>query len=140
MAALALSPPLHAEIGAKSSRFLVRFIAISTVVRSAWSGNQDVYLVELREKSRGVPFLAKLIDEYPGYGSAIPRRLLVSNATSLIKVRRDQECDVRYGDMPKHAGPGDSMATYLSPLTSIPNIYLQVDRDVIVECFRLVRQ
>ena len=32
------------------------------------------------------------------------------------------------------------MATYLSPLTSIPNIYLQVDRDVIVECFRLVRQ
>ena len=52
----------------RPSKFFVRFIATCTIVHSAWSGNQDVYLVELKKKSGGIPFFAKLVDEYPSYG------------------------------------------------------------------------
>lgn len=140
VAAFCCSIPLHGLVGDKASKFFVRFVATSTVVRSDWSGNQDVYLVELKKKSRGTPFLAKLVDEYPGYGSAIPRRLLVSDGASLLKVKRSPECDVRYADMPKRAAPGDPMAIYPAPMTFVPNIQPQVAGDFIVPCFRVVRQ
>jgi hypothetical protein len=127
-------------VGDKPSTFIVKFVATSTVIRSDSSGNQDVYLVELNKKPNEAPFLAKLVDEYPGYGSAIPRRLLVSNQRFLFKVRRDPECDVRYADMLKRAAPGDRMAIYPLPMTFAPNNDLNVGPDFIVQCFRLVHR
>jgi hypothetical protein len=76
----------------KPSKFLVRFIATSTVVRSAWSGNQDVYLMKLKPKSGDTQFLAKLVDEYPSWGSAIPRSSLLLD-TSLFRLKRNSGCD-----------------------------------------------
>lgn len=131
--------PVHGLVGDKPSKLLVRFLATSTAVHSAWSGNQDVYLVELKNKAQGTPFLAKLVDEYPGYESAIPRRLLVSDKASPLKVRRDPECDVRYADMPKRAAPGDRMAIYPAPMTFVPSINPSVAGDFQVPCFRVVR-
>ena len=136
VAQLCLLVPLYGLTGDKPSKFFVHFVATSTVVHSGWSGNQDVYLVELK-KSGEIPFLAKLVDEYPSYGSAIPRRVLVSIGTSLIKVKRDPECDVRYADMPKRAAPGDPRAIYPMPMTFTPT-NPPVDGDLIVQCFRLV--
>ena len=140
VAALCCPIPLHGLVGDRPSKFFVHFVATSTVVRSDWSGNQDVYLVELKAKSGGTPFLAKLVDEYPGYGSAIPRRLLLSDGASLLKVKRDPECDVRYAVMPKRAAPGDPKAIIPAPMTFVPNTYPQVDPDFEVKCFRLVHQ
>ena len=113
---------LHGKTLAKPAKYFVRFIASSTLVRAAWGGNQDVYLVELKNRPDDTPFLVKLVDEYPGYESAIPRSLLVSDGTSRIKVRRDPECDVRYGDMPKRASPGDPAAVYPVPMTFSPRL------------------
>lgn len=138
VAFLCLPAALHGFIGNKQPKFFVRFVATSTVVHLSWSGNQDIYLVELKKES--TPFLAKLVDEYPGYGNAIPRSLLVSDGTSRIKVKRDQECDVRYAEMPLRAAPGDRRAIIPVPMTFIPNIYPQVGGDFIVQCFRFVRQ
>lgn len=132
--------PLYGLNGDKPSKFFVHFVATSTVVRSGWSGNQDIYLVELKKKSGETPFLAKLVDEYPAYGSAIPKRLLVSDGTSLAKLKRDPECDTRYADMPKRAAPGDPRASDPIPMIFIPNIYHQVDGHSLLPCFRLVHQ
>jgi hypothetical protein len=140
IAALCCPGSLLGLVGDKPAKFFVRFIATSTVIRSDSSGNQDVYLVELNKKPNETPFLAKLVDEYPSYGSAIPRRLLISKERSLAKVKRDPECDVRYADMLKRAAPGDPMAIYPSPMTYIPGSELNVSPDLVVQCFRLVRR
>ena len=132
--------PLHGLVGNRQSKFFVRFVATSTVVHRTWSGNQDIYLVELKKESHGTPFLAKLVDEYAGYDNAIPRSVLVSDGTSRVKVRRDPECDVRYAEMPLRAAPGDRMAIIPAPMTFVPRIYPQVDGDFNLQCFRLVRQ
>lgn len=132
--------PVHGLVGDKPSKLFVRFLATSTVVHSAWSGNQDIYLVELKNNAQGTPFLAKRVDGYPGYGSAIPRRLLVSDEPSPLEVRRDPECDVWYADMPKRAAPGDRMAVYPAPMTFVPSINPSVAGDFMVPSFRFVRQ
>jgi hypothetical protein len=132
VAVATLFPSLYGLANDKPSKFLVRFIETSTVVHSAWSGNQDTYLVELRKKSSDLPFVAKLVDEYPGYGNALPLHLLVADTTSVIRVRRDVKCDVRYGDMPRRTAP--NISTF--PISS----NLQADPDFTVKCFRLVRK
>lgn len=140
VAAFCCPVTLYGRVGDKPTKLLVRFLATSTVVHSGWSGNQDVYLVELQSKSDKTPRLAKLVDEYPNYGSAIPRHLLVSNGMSPFRVRRDPECDVRYADMPKRAAPGDRMAVYPAPMTFVPSINPPVAGDFMVPCFRVVPQ
>lgn len=140
VAFLCLPATLHGFIGNKQSKFFVRFVATSTVVHLTWSGNQDIYLVELKKESRGTPFLAKLVDEYPGYGNAIPRSLLVSDGTSRIRANRNPKCDVQYVGMPKRTPPGDRMAIYPAPMTFVPDIHPLVDPAFIVQCFRLARR
>jgi hypothetical protein len=66
VAALCRSVTLHGQAQDKSFKVFVRFLATSTVVRSGWSGNQDVYLAELQSRSDKTPRLAKLVDEYWG--------------------------------------------------------------------------
>ena len=139
-AILCPSISLHGLVGDKPSKFFVRFIATSTIVHSAWSGNQDVYLAELRAKSGGASFLAKLVDEYPGYGNPISHDLLVSGATSLVKMNRDPACDVRYVDMPLRAAAGDRITGYPAPTIFVPRLSSRVSEDLIVQCFRLVHR
>jgi hypothetical protein len=140
LAAFCFPLALNSKTIDKPTKYFVRFVASSTMVRQAWGGNQDVYLVELKKTSKDPPFLAKLVDEYTGYERAVPNALLVSDGTSRIKARRDPACDVRYADMPKRGAPGDPAAVYPVPMSFEPHLSLPIEGDSVIQCYRLVRR
>jgi hypothetical protein len=102
--ALARRPdkPIKAEI---------RFLADSTIVRSGYGDNEDVYLVMLTvERGESKAALARLVDRYPSSGAPIPSEALASEKATRFRVRRDRRCDIAYGDLVLRTRPGDPFA------------------------------
>lgn len=55
-------------------------------------GNRDVYLLRIMPRS-GAPFDAIAVDNYPGYGEALPLRRLTKDVTFSVKLIRTPYCD-----------------------------------------------
>jgi hypothetical protein len=118
----------------------VQFLATSTSTRSSLGESQDVYLVKitLQHDSRQIT-LARLIDEYPSYRVAITLDSLRSDTPSRMRLRRDDECDVSYSEMPLRTAPGDPTAILPERLGFQPSFQASLAPDSILPCYRTVR-
>lgn len=59
--------------------------------------NQDVYLIQVTPKS-GKTFTARMIDEYPSYGSALPESAVRQGRQLTVALRRAPYCDEAPGE------------------------------------------
>jgi hypothetical protein len=70
----------------------VSILAMSSSSRQSFAGNQEIYLATVDVK--GERRLARVIDQYPGFGLPIRTSLLRDRAIFKMKVTREPECDV----------------------------------------------
>jgi hypothetical protein len=119
---------------------MVRFLATGTLVRGTWGFNQDVYLAELR--SRAVESqLVRLVDEYHNAFLPLSHEVLTSQEGTSMRVRRDAQCDLAYGEMVLRAAPADPMALLQEPRPAYhPPMNNPPRPDAILPCFRTVRR
>jgi hypothetical protein len=118
----------------------VRFLATSTLIRT-WGGpNEDTYLAELNFTPKDDPLLVRLVDSYPNVASPLPRATLTSVAGSVLRVRRDMNCDRPYGKMILRTAPGDPMAIMHEPLGYRPLMHSTPASKAVLPCYRIVRR
>jgi hypothetical protein len=119
----------------------VRFLATSTLVRSAWGGtNEDTYLAELTFTPADTAIVVRLVDSYPGPGSPLPNGILLSAKGPILKVRRDTDCDHPYSKIILRTAPGDPMAILHERLGYRPLMDMTPASDTILPCYRVVRR
>jgi hypothetical protein len=118
----------------------VRFLATSTVVRGSWGYNQDTYLAELRPARNGELQLVRLIDEYPNLSPPLPAEVLTSQSGTVLKVKRDSQCDLPFGQVLLRTAPGDPMAILHERLGYQPEMSRTPEARTPLPCYRTVRQ
>ena len=74
----------------------VRFLATSTLIRNSWGPNEDTYFAELLFSKQGEAVPVRLVDAYPSEAPPLSRAALTSPAGTILRVRRDQGCDLPY--------------------------------------------
>ena len=118
----------------------VHFLATSTSVHFGEGMNQDIYLIEMAAiATGGQPTLARLIDEYPSYRSALSRSTLVSETGRVFRLERDADCDRFITQMPLRAAPGDPAAILPEKLGYSPVLPSAQLPEALLPCYRLVR-
>jgi len=117
----------------------IHFLATSTSVRSSFGESEDVYLVELTMQS-GEPFPARLIDRYPPYETGFTEGLLTSGSDVTGKVRRDNTCDIAFGEMPLRTAPGNPLAVLPEKLGYTPRLSRPIPSGEVLPCYRIVRR
>jgi hypothetical protein len=70
----------------------VSILAMSSSSRQSFAGNQEIYIATVEVK--GHRELARLIDQYPGFGLPIRTSLLRDRTLFKMKVTREPECDL----------------------------------------------
>jgi hypothetical protein len=119
----------------------IHFLATSTLVRGVWGGtNEDTYLAQLTFTPTDSPLVVCLVDSYPGPGSPLPDGLLLSTEGSIIKVRRDRNCDHPYSKMILRTAPGDPMAILPERLGYQPPLDIPPAPEAILPCYRVIRR
>jgi hypothetical protein len=118
----------------------VHFLATSTSVHFGEGWNQDIYLIELAGRAPGgQPTLARLIDEYPSYRSALSRSTLASESGRAFRLVRDSDCDRLITQMPLRTTPGDPAAILPEKLGYSPDLSSAASHETLLPCYRLVR-
>jgi hypothetical protein len=118
----------------------VRFLATSTVVRGTWGYNQDIFLAELQPARHGELQLVRLIDEYPNLSPPLPAEVLTSPSGTVLKVKRDSQCDLPFGQVQLRTAPDDPMAILHERLSYQPEMGRTPGAWTPVPCYRTVRQ
>lgn len=119
----------------------VRFLADSTIVRSSYGENEDVYLVELAlERDESEVVLARLIDRYPPSGAPISPEVLTTEQPIRLQVHRDRRCDVAYRDMVLRTRPGDPFALLPKKLGFESALSPPVDPTSVLPCHRIIHK
>jgi hypothetical protein len=77
---------------AKAHKATVSILAVSTSTHQSWAGNQDVYLADISIKD-GDHQLAKVVDQYEGYGYPIRPAVLRDRELLKMQIVRVTECD-----------------------------------------------
>jgi hypothetical protein len=80
------------ELAAKPQKAEVSILAISSSVHSGASGNQEIYLADIRLKGN-THQMAKLVDTYSSISMPIQRAVLADRHLLHMTLIRDQECD-----------------------------------------------
>jgi len=118
----------------------VRFLATSTLIR-IWGGpNEDTYLAQLTFMPNDDPLVVRLVDSYPNLALPLPRVALTSEDGSIVKVRRDMSCDRPYSKIILRTAPGDPMAILPERLGYLPSMDQTPTPEMILPCYRVVRQ
>ena len=132
--------PFTAAAGHKKYlRVDIHFLATSTSVQSSFGESEDVYLVELTMQG-GEPFPARLIDGYPPYETGFTEGLLTSGSDVTGKVRRDNTCDIAFGEMPLRTAPGNPLAVLPEKLGYTPRLSRPIPSGEVLPCYRIVRR
>lgn len=118
----------------------MRFLATSTVVRGTWGYNQDIFLAELQPARNGELQLVRLIDEYPNFYPPLAAEVLKSKSGTVLKVRRDAQCDLPFGQVQLRTAPGDPMAILHERLGYQPRMDRTPEARTPLPCYRTVRQ
>ncbi len=141
LAALCLSGTL--AIGAPRNNGVekrkVLFLATSSLVRGTWGYDEDTYLAEFVPANDNVGLLIRLIDDHPNFALPLSSDVLTSGTGTVLKVKRDRQCDIPYGAMLLRAAPGDPMAIIPERMTFRPNLNQPVDPATKLACYRVVR-
>lgn len=117
----------------------VRFLATSTLLRSTIGLNEDSYLAEISLDGQSGPSLALLMDLYPAFAPPLTKKVLTAQNGTMIRVRRDPVCDIRYGGLLLRAAPGDLIAILPIKLVYKPDLKLTPSPDLEVPCYRTAR-
>jgi hypothetical protein len=115
------------------------FLATSTFIRGTWGTNKDVYLAEIATRAKNEFRLVKLIDEYPNLEPRLSVGSLTSADETVLRIRRDHQCDAPYGRMQLRAAPGEPMAILTERLDYQPKLLRMPDLNMILPCYRTVR-
>jgi hypothetical protein len=118
----------------------VRFLATSTIVRGSWAYNQDTYLAEFIPSSGDEQVLVRLVDEYFNAAPPISHEALTSSTGTILRVRRDSQCDLPYTDILLRTKPEDPMAILPERLGYEPKLDSTPDPSTVIPCYRTVRQ
>lgn len=125
----------------KPIKIEVQFLADSTIVRSSYGENEDVYLVKLTaERGGSEAVFARLIDRYPPSGVSIPSEVLASEQQTRFEVHRDRHCDIAYRDFVLRARPGDPLAILPERLGFKPELSPPISPTDVLPCYRVVRK
>lgn len=125
----------------KSVKAEVRLLADSTIIRSSYGANEDVFLVELPlERDESEVVLARLIDRYPPSGAPISPEVLTTEQPITLQVHRDRRCDVAYRDMVLRTRPGDPFALLPKKLVFEPALSPPVDPTSVLPCHRIIHK
>lgn len=116
----------------------VRFLATSTLYRTTWGMNEDIYLVDLTFPKSGQPALARLINEYSNWAPPIPASVLKSDDGVLFNLIRDPGCDIPYGEMVLRTAPGDPLAIVRERLVYHPRLKKMPEPGEVLPCYRTV--
>lgn len=117
----------------------VRFLATSTEIRGTWGTNEDVFLVEIEPVHHGELQLVRLLDKYPSLWTPIPSEILKSQSGTVLRVRRDAQCDRPFGEILLRTAPGDPMAILPERLSYQPQMDRTPEAQKLVPCYRTVR-
>jgi hypothetical protein len=101
--------------------------------------NQDVYLAEIVPATGGEPALMRLVDDYPYYLAPLSHDALTSKAGTMLRIRRDAECDLPYAKLQIRTAPGDQMAISPAKLNYKPQLSRAPEPDQMVPCYRTVK-
>ena len=134
-----IATPLASAKSPKYMRAHVRFLATSTSTRSSIGENYDVYLIKIKTADGPGPEFARLEDIYPPYQTALPEAILRSSGWVQLKVKRDRNCDVAFGEMPLRTAPGDPSAILNERLGYRPHLTEPPGAAQVLPCFRTVR-
>lgn len=121
------------------SNMRVHFVATSTLVRGTWGLNEDTYLAQLLLTKSGQEVLVRLVDAYPNEWPPLSREVLISQSGTMLRVKRDTQCDLPYSRMLLRTAPGDPMSIVLDKFSYQPELNDVPRGDAIVQCFRVVR-
>jgi hypothetical protein len=117
----------------------VRFLATSTEIRGTWGTNEDTFLVELQPVHHGELQLVRLLDEYPNPYPPLPVEILKSQSGTVLRVRRDAQCDRPFGEILLRTAPGDPMAILPERLSYQPQLDRIPEARKLIPCYRTVR-
>ncbi len=116
------------------------FLASSTCIRGTWGFNLDVYLAEIVPQKGSEPMLARLIDEYRNLDPPLSVDALTSATGTILRVKRDRQCDMPYGQMQLRTTPGNSMTILHERLGYQPQLPKTPEPNEVLPCFRTVRR
>jgi hypothetical protein len=131
--------PADARSPIRVQKTHVRFLAASTFVRGTWGYNQDIFLAELLSPRHGEPLLVRLIEEYPNGFPPLSADALTSPGGTVLRVRRDVQCDLPYASILLRTAPSDPRATLHERLGYSPHLDKAPEPDAILPCYRTVR-
>ncbi len=88
---------------------------------------------------RGESQLVRLIDEYPNLFPPIPAEILRSQSGTVLRVKRDPQCDRAFGEILLRTAPGDPMAILPERLSYQPVLDWTPASGTILPCYRVLR-
>jgi hypothetical protein len=116
----------------------VRFLATSTLYRTTFGMNEDIYLGELTfAKREDEHVLARVINQYSNWEPPIPAAVLKSDAGMPFYLLRDASCDIPYAQMQLRTAPGDPMAVLQERLSYQPRLNHAPAPGDVLPCYRI---
>lgn len=134
--------PLRASPGRREQivRAQIHFLAESTLWRTTAGQNEDSYLADLSSRAKSGECLIRLVDTYPAFAPPLSGDLLKSERGATLRVRRDPDCDIRYGHLLLRAAPGDLIGILPVKLIYSPKLDSDPGPSAIIPCYRTVRR
>lgn len=120
-----------------SKKASVRFLANSTLYRTTWGMNEDIYLAELTFPKSEQRVLARVINQYSNWEPPIPAAILKSDAGMPFYLVRDANCDIPYAQMQLRTAPGDPMAILPERLVYHPQSKIAPEPGEVLPCYRV---
>ena len=143
MSTAAVLAIITASVGASTHKQVLkahlRFLATSTLIRNTWGRNEDTYLAESTFPSQPAPVLIRLIDNYPNEFPSLPLETLASQVGTMLRVRRDVQCDIPFGRLALRTALGDPLAILPERLGYEPKLTRTPDAVEVLPCYRLIR-
>jgi hypothetical protein len=123
----------------RSIKARTHFLATGACIRGTWGLNQDIYLAEITLKKEREVQLVRLIDEYTPFAQPLSVTALTAAAGTVLRVRRDEQCNIPYRQMHLRTAPGDPMAILQERLSYRPQLQTTPGQDDLLPRYRTVR-
>lgn len=118
----------------------VHFLATSTFIRGTWGWNKDIYLAQILLPKENEATLVRLVDAYPNEFPPLSREVQISQSGTFLRVERDSECDLPFGQMLLRTAPGDPMAILPTRLDYRPQLPKTPAPNDVLPCYRTLRK
>lgn len=118
----------------------VLFLATSSLVRGTWGYDLDTYLAEFVPANGDERLLIHLVDDYPNFAPPLSTDVLTSSSGTVLKVKRDRQCDMPITQMKLRSAPGDPIAALPVPQSYEPLLEPRPAPEAVLPCYRIIRK